>query len=115
MVRGHERTAAFEPTFQVLAMPLQMHVPGNEAIVNYKNILVALDFSPAAETVGKHARAMAEQYQANLTILHVFEYIPPITLADDPFPPLHDERIIDGSGGAYAVVRAGRDVWQRRE
>ena len=55
--------------------------------MNYKNILVALDFSPAAETVGKHAKAMAEQYQANLTILHVFEYIPPITLADDPFAP----------------------------
>lgn len=64
-----------------------MHVPGSGAIVNYKTILVAMDFSLAAETVGKHAKAMAEQYHANLTILHVFEYIPPITLADDPFTP----------------------------
>ena len=49
----------------------------------YTNILVALDFSPIAEKVITHAKEMAEQLQAELMLVHVFEYIPPIEPVGD--------------------------------
>jgi len=49
----------------------------------YTNILVALDFSPTAEKVVVRAKALAEQWQAKLTLIHVFEYIPPIEPVGD--------------------------------
>ncbi len=49
----------------------------------YTDILVALDFSPMAEKVTARARAMAEQWQARLTLIHVFEYIPPMEPVGD--------------------------------
>lgn len=50
----------------------------------YNHILAAVDFSPAAEQVGRKARAMAERMQARLSLIHVFEFIPPLDLADSP-------------------------------
>ena len=49
----------------------------------YTNILVALDFSPVAEKVIVRAKEMAEQLQAELRLVHVFEYIPPIEPVGD--------------------------------
>ena len=49
----------------------------------YTSILVALDFSPTVEKVVARAKDMAEQLQAKLTLVHVFEYIPPIEPVGD--------------------------------
>jgi len=49
----------------------------------YTNILVALDFSPTAGKVIVRAKDMAEQLQAKLMLVHVFEYIPPIEPVGD--------------------------------
>ncbi len=49
----------------------------------YSNILVALDFSPVAEKVIVRAKEMAEQLQAELRLVHVFEYIPPVEPVGD--------------------------------
>lgn len=49
----------------------------------YTNILVALDFSPVAEKVIVRAKEMAEQLQAKLILVHVFEYIPPMEPVGD--------------------------------
>jgi len=51
----------------------------------YTNIMVALDFSPIAEKVIVRAKDMAEQLQAKLILVHVFEYIPPIEPVGDMF------------------------------
>ncbi len=51
---------------------------------NYKNIVVALDFSPAAQRVGERAKSIAHEAAATLTLVHVYEYFPPIDVADTP-------------------------------
>lgn len=50
----------------------------------YSHILAALDFSPAAEQVARRAGALARDFGATLSLLHVFEYLPPLDLADSP-------------------------------
>ena len=51
---------------------------------SYNNILLALDFSPAARPVAERAQAIASHATANLTLIHVYEYFPPIDVADTP-------------------------------
>lgn len=53
-------------------------------MTDYRRILVALDFSPAAETVVARAKTLARSLGAEMTLLHVFEYMPPLDLADSP-------------------------------
>lgn len=53
-------------------------------MTEYSHILAALDFSAAAEQVGRRAGSLARQFGAKLTLLHVFEYLPPLDLADSP-------------------------------
>ncbi len=42
----------------------------------YKHILLAVDFTPGGETVGKRALDLAERYRARLSLLHVVENLP---------------------------------------
>jgi len=53
-------------------------------MAEYKKILVALDFSRSAELVAQRAKEIAERNRAELTLLHVCEYMPPIDLAYEP-------------------------------
>jgi len=53
-------------------------------VADYNNILVALDFSSSAELVAQRAKEIAERNRAELTLLHVCEYMPPIDLAYEP-------------------------------
>lgn len=50
---------------------------------DYENILVAIDFSAATEQVIKAATDLASRYQANLSLIHVVEYLPPIDFTGD--------------------------------
>jgi universal stress protein A len=42
----------------------------------YRNILLAIDFADHLKGVVDRAQSLMEQYQANLTVMHVVEYIP---------------------------------------
>jgi len=50
----------------------------------YRHILVAVDFSPAAETVMIRALEVAARNQTRLSLLHVVEYLPPMDIAYEP-------------------------------
>ncbi len=51
---------------------------------NYNNILVAIDFSKAADIVIQRALDIARRNNTGLTLLHVVEYIPPMDIAYEP-------------------------------
>jgi universal stress protein A len=53
---------------------------------DYKNILVAADFSEAGEAAAKRAGNLAERFGASLTLLHVLEHFPE-DLPVDVIPP----------------------------
>jgi universal stress protein A len=48
---------------------------------NYTSILVAIDFSTAAATVIRRAVDVAKRNDAELTLIHVVEYMPPPDMA----------------------------------
>ena len=50
----------------------------------YTNILAAIDFSPASRTVIARAIELTQHYDARLTLVHVYEYFPPLDIADTP-------------------------------
>ena len=50
----------------------------------YSNIIAAVDFSPASRTVLERAIEVAERDGARLTLIHVYEYFPPLDIADTP-------------------------------
>ncbi len=52
----------------------------------YTRILVAVDFSPAAEIVGRRAVEMARRHDAVLHLVHVVDYLMPLGFADDFTP-----------------------------
>lgn len=49
----------------------------------YNNILVAIDFSETAGQVIERAMELSNRYDANLALMHVVEYIPPMEFAGD--------------------------------
>ena len=57
---------------------------------SYTRILVAVDFSPAAEIVGRQALEMARRHEGELILVHVVDYLVPLGFADDftPSPAL---------------------------
>lgn len=50
----------------------------------YSNIVVAVDFSPASRTVLERAIEIAKRDGGRLTLIHVYEYFPPLDIADTP-------------------------------
>ena len=51
---------------------------------DYSNILVAIDFSEAANAVIERAKDIARRNNTGLTLIHVVEYLPPIDIAYEP-------------------------------
>jgi universal stress protein A len=49
----------------------------------YSHILVAVDFSAAADHVLAKAREIAQRNNARISLLHVVEYLPPIDYLND--------------------------------
>lgn len=45
-------------------------------MLEYKNILVTVDYTSEARQVLQRAKSLAENYSANLTLLHVIELMP---------------------------------------
>ncbi len=59
-------------------------------MASYSRILVAVDFSPAAQAVGAQALEMARRHEGELLLVHVVDYLMPLGFADDftPSPAL---------------------------
>ena len=53
-------------------------------MIDYRNILVAVDFSPSADEVIKRAAAFKESGKVTLTILHVVDHLPPLGFGEEP-------------------------------
>ena len=53
-------------------------------MADYKNILVAVDFSDAVDTVIKKAVDVAHRNHAKITLFHVVEYLPPMDIGYEP-------------------------------
>ncbi|KAB7622915.1 universal stress protein [Alkalilimnicola sp. S0819] len=44
--------------------------------MDYRHLLVALDFDPRSRAVAARARDLAQRYQARLSLVHVVEHLP---------------------------------------
>jgi universal stress protein A len=53
-------------------------------MIDYRNILVAVDFSPSADEVIKRATALKQSGDVKLTILHVVDHLPPLGFGEEP-------------------------------
>ena len=55
-------------------------------MAEYKNILVAIDFSSSVDEISRRAVAIAKNDNAKLTFVHIVEYMPPFMMGDEPVP-----------------------------
>ena len=55
-------------------------------MAKYHHILLALDFSPEAETVLNKALELAQLNDARLSVIHVVEYTSAMYASDSPLP-----------------------------
>ena len=53
---------------------------------DYNHILAAVDFSVAAEAIGKRALDLSRRYDCQVTLIHVVDYLLPLGYADDFTP-----------------------------
>jgi universal stress protein A len=53
---------------------------------DYKKILVAVDYSPHSDRVLEQACRMARDHHAELLLVHIVEYLPPMVMGAEPFP-----------------------------
>ncbi len=77
-------------------------------MTSYEHILTAVDLSPAAESVIKQAKELADLYAADLRIIHVVEYQPPIGIDFDPIPApdwlLDEKQLVTNSTKSLAKL-----------
>lgn len=52
-------------------------------MVDYKKILVAVDFSSHSDKVLEQACRMARDHHAELLLVHIVEYLPPMAMGDE--------------------------------
>ena len=66
-------------------------------MANYRNILLAVDFTPESEQITRRGRELAEQMAARVNLIHVVEYSSAMYPADVPLPEEVnlDERLIE--------------------
>lgn len=78
--------------------------------MNYKTILVAIDFSAAADTVIERACELAAHYSATLTLLHVVEYLPPLDIGYEQMPMadwgIDEDALVEASEKRLATIVA---------
>ena len=90
-------------------------------MADYERILVALDFSPVASKLMGLAKRLASQFEAELLLIHVVEYIPPLDPAGDMVAaPLWDvdeqqlveaaERRLDALAAEHGLSDCSREV-----
>lgn len=50
----------------------------------YKNVMIAIDFSDSADQVIERALDIAKQSNANISLLHVVDHLPPLGFGEEP-------------------------------
>ncbi len=58
---------------------------------DYKNILLVVDLSDDSQIIGERAKAIAACYQADITLLHVVEYVPVEPMGEALLPTVQIE------------------------
>jgi universal stress protein A len=78
-----------------------MPVHSNSELISIKKILVPVDFSSLSKKAFKYALRLAQQFKAELTVLHVLEPTVPATFEGLQVPPPFPEE--DSSGAAKSL------------
>lgn len=90
----------------------------------YDKILVAVDFSPAAGAVLSRARDIASVMTGTgggegLILLHIVEYLPPISFAEEPFVAndwlVDDEELKSSASQSLLALAQRHDLAQVRQ
>lgn len=83
-------------------------------MVDYTNILVAIDFSSSADQVLTKASQIAQRKTAKLNLLHVVEYVPPIDTAFDPMlagnTMIDEDVLLDNARQSLEKLAKGNDL-----
>jgi universal stress protein A len=103
-------------------IPQTTPAQSNSTCITLKKILVPLDFSPLSKQALKYALRFAQQFQTELTLLHVLEpAVPPTFEGLQMAPPLPEEessraekslRTLVGSARAAGVSKV-RSIFRR--
>ena len=83
----------------------------------YKHVLLAVDFSDHCNDVAKTAQQLAEQNQAQLSIVHVVDNLP---MNSDPFGPIQfdvefTQELLDGAKTRLKHFAADLNVPEERQ
>lgn len=77
----------------------------------YKNVLLAVDLSPASVRVGQRAVEIAARYGAKITLLHVVEYVPVEPMGETLLPSIGMENhLVENARERLARLAAELDV-----
>ena len=79
----------------------------------YSNLLVAVDFSPATQALVKRGLELLEPGRGQLTLVHIVDYLPPLSFPDDISPApaliLDEEVLMQSATESLKRVAAGID------
>ena len=79
-------------------------------MADYKRILVALDFSPVVAKLMACAKRLASQSRAELLLVHVVEYIPPLDPSGDmvaaPLWDVDEQELVQAAERRLAALAA---------
>ena len=86
-------------------------------MANYKHILLAVDFSDQGNQVAKTAKLLAEQNQAQLSVVHVVDNLPITDAAYGPIPFDVDftQELLDGAKTRLTQFAAGLEIPEDRQ
>jgi universal stress protein A len=60
-------------------------------MTDYRNILLVVDLSEDSEIIGERAKSIADRYGAEITLLHVVEYVPVEPMGEALLPTIQIE------------------------
>jgi universal stress protein A len=85
--------------------------------MSYQMILAALDFSEGGGLAVRRARELARHYQAELHVLHIVEFIPPVDTSFGTLSPFEvdlTDQMVDASKTRLAELAKSLDLPEDR-
>ena len=78
---------------------------------NYRQLLVAIDLSDQSRAIAAKSVELARQWQAQLRLLHVIEYVPVEPMSDALVPVVQiDERVVARAREQIEALAAGLGI-----